>query len=354
MNAKPLTLENCTHVSAEITAIALAFYEGGSGLERPLNWVDDGSRVEDLVRQSGLRNPFGDEPTLDLQQKAYVKTKGGETYFFHIAEAEPGIPGIIVLAGGHCITGVDFHNTVLRAFEVEYWNPREESSAAKATDDGYQEDMDELSELLAGNARRIETAKGKVSEGTIWRVVFWGDKEGSTSNKDFGEWFETAHTHSIALQALGMGNIVDCLDALTNGGDKIGQIIMSVHGTYGSFRVDKPSKPFYGPAVCGLYKDQVTPSTYATEVKPYMNDDATITLLSCKTAGTKDAIDGKTLMKNISSPLSSYMISSDEDVYMTVDDPYTYGNIYRSTPSAAQPVVYIVGGAKHSMPIAMF
>lgn len=353
-----ITFDNAGETLRHLQAFALEFCEEGNGEPKPLRWIEDRALVDRFRLASGLAAPQFDPPITALQHRAYVRLQSGEVRAFWIYRCTVGAPGLITFADGCAKTTPDLHAVILEAYGLALYSPREESRRVKTR--AQQTAVTTLDEDLQQDVeQKLAEARPETPFIDPWVVVVWSDYPGQNTNRNWAAWFENQRTvNTYTMQANGLNAIVTVLRSIRNAGNEIRQIIMSVHGTVAEFDLRSPNDPFNSAYCCGLYPHQTTPLQFGKAVSPYMVHGSTITLLSCETAGVQGAYDGRMLMSQICFTMRSYVIASDQDVYVSnagaACHPYTSGNIYRSTPIAPNPAIYLPAYPNQNIPIGYF
>ena len=340
-NYRHLTLEQLPEVLKQMQSFTLLFQED-EGTKKELTWIADQTLVNAFKKAIDFKHATPAYISAKAIHYGFIKTKEGHIYRFGLYNIDSTKDGFLIV-GGRPVPlyplmrdvikksfGLKTYSSLHHFFKVSEENEDKTDSKGKDHNTGYP----------------LPTLKQYQ-----YTVIFYSDNRDSDHNQKFAEKYRELHETDLKkvliFEAKTPKQVGEIKSKIKSG--KIRRILYSVHGLEAIFDT-KYTDGISATTSVGLYPKNTEPKTFATyinELGSLMEDDASLLLLSCQTAGEvqykKSILNGKEILTTLATDANLTVYSADSDVFITVDPPNAKiekGAIYYARPGESVANVY--------------
>ena len=323
--AIPLGRAALPRVREHIEAFALLFFDEKDQDFAPLEWIEDPARVRRLHNQIRWQDVDPSPITPLFEHQGFLRLSTGEVFSFRLYDVGEDQPGWLLLTDGHVPLHAGFREAVEEAYSLDHYSSREHSEDHQRREPGNEGPFEDGTELVIPDG---PTA----GEGGFRVVVYW-DNAVSDHNERFAETFRLIHRDSLILAARSPDQVAKALGRVP----AIRQVIFATHGTEAAFTLGDYGGSVRSANIVGLYPGNTTPTAFGRALEDITDQGATLTLLSCSTAGSTQfegrTLDGRDLMANLTTEAKDFTLASDRVVSIQADaaTATTDGNVWLSS-----------------------
>lgn len=323
--AIPLGRAALPRVREHVEAFALLFFDEETQDFTPLEWIEDPVRVRRLHNRIRWQDVDPSPITPLFEHQGFLRLSTGEVFSFRLYDVEEDRPGWLLLTDGHVPLHDGFREAVEEAYSLDHYSSREQSEDYRRREPETEGPFDDGTEPVIPD--------GPTDGEAGFRVVVYWDNAVSDHNERFAETFRLIHRNSLILAARGPGQVARALSSVP----AIRQVIFATHGTEAAFTLGDYGGSIRSANIVGLYPGNTTPTAFGGALKDITNKGATLTLLSCSTAGSTqfegNTLDGRDLMANLTTGAKDFTLASDRVVFIQAEDATatTDGNVWLSS-----------------------
>lgn len=335
---KPSDLEG-----AEISAYALLFAGSSDPAQKP-DWIESPEFVEEFNDKLNNSNVSGWYAVPLAQHPGLVRLKDGAIRKFNLYKVHPRAYGYMLLAGGRaafndCVSEMFARHYNLSSYDSSLYSKQRRAPPPETAPASLQSIQDAADSSLANYAQQT---------GLNLRVVFYDADEDADYVRTLEASDPTGNTWAFPFASQVHGNgwaayIYYILNSLVNdGGHHITQLIIVGHGAGAVFDI-APDDPVINTQGCvGLVPGNVSPTVFGQHIAQYLAPNATITLVTCDTAGTTVYAhinyQGTEMMQELATAANAAVLATNDTMWLTDDDatPERDGGVWLAVPYGHQ------------------